>query len=310
MSAKQRADRRPGEPGGWLAGCKVVAETLIGIAGIAVAVVGSVFTQEFRDAEAAAEASRDAAANQMTQRSYELEEVRLRAEILEEWLPEFLGAEDASTAERMIVGLLAADAEAEFRNLRDIYAEAGLLSDELEERLEEAIAGAARAAAGQPRLALDFGTVATQEEAEAQATAARELGFTSVSVVGRDGGFAVVVDVPTAEAGEALLAGAEGVSAEAAIADLSERADATVPDIYGAARADGVAELKAAGFTNIVVWEVTSGSVASGFVRQVVLDDGSAVGAETIVVDSDGARIRTLDPETPLAVKVSSGSGR
>ena len=78
------------------------------------------------------------------------------------------------------------------------------------------------------------------------------------------------------------------------------------PNVYNAPKDDGLARLRDAGFTRVSAIPVCSGSVKAGFIRQVVIDDGSAAGSERILVDKAGS-LRDVAPSTPLLVKVGTG---
>ena len=79
------------------------------------------------------------------------------------------------------------------------------------------------------------------------------------------------------------------------------------PNVYNLPKQEGLNQLAAAGFTKVTSGVVCSGSVLKGFIRQVVIDDGSAVGNERIVVDKAGA-LRKVLHSTKLFVKIGSGS--
>jgi hypothetical protein len=78
------------------------------------------------------------------------------------------------------------------------------------------------------------------------------------------------------------------------------------PNIYNKPKQEGLDALTSAGFTHVQPASVCSGSVAAGFVRQVVINDGSAAGSERIVIDKAGT-LRAVGLSTPLMVKIGNG---
>ena len=83
--------------------------------------------------------------------------------------------------------------------------------------------------------------------------------------------------------------------------------DVQVANVYNLPRDRGLQYLDDQGFTNLRVINVCSNSVAGGFIREVLLDDGSTVTDETVFVGPLGSKAVNIPLSTPLLVKVSTG---
>jgi hypothetical protein len=79
----------------------------------------------------------------------------------------------------------------------------------------------------------------------------------------------------------------------------------TVPNIYKAYEPFGLGQIRAAGFSSIEVIYVCSGSVESGYIREVVLNNDAVEHEETSFVTSAGTTEIAISRTTPLLVKVS-----
>jgi hypothetical protein len=80
-----------------------------------------------------------------------------------------------------------------------------------------------------------------------------------------------------------------------------------VANVYNQTESQGLAKIRAQGFTNIRPVGVCSSSVGPGHIRQVLVDDGGAPGA-TILVDKGGSTGIKVRLSTKLEVKIGNGN--
>jgi len=81
----------------------------------------------------------------------------------------------------------------------------------------------------------------------------------------------------------------------------------SVLNVYNVLAERGLQNLRDQGFASVRLIPVCSNSVSAGRIRQVILDNGAALGRETEVVGERGVSSSPLPLSTKLLVKVSSG---
>ncbi len=245
---------------------------------------------------------------QAAQSNWQAQLANRRHEILNVWLPVYLSGEDADLAESMMLALDVSISQKTFSALQVTLSSSGLLTPELEARLAKSVAGATRARVENPVPLIEIAKFDDHAQADDLRDQLLGQGIHGVEIRQVEGSFAVVVTGVADEALAALIRdglGGQTPSAEtSAEHDGSQASAAVLPNVYQLPELDALRALADAGFTNVVVWRVTSGSVGPGLARQLVVSDGSAVGNETVLVDRNGPTVQQIPANTKLALKV------
>lgn len=228
-------------------------------------------------------------------------------ELSNRWMPLFIDGDDFTTAERMIVTLDPVNSAKRFMALRQSLNAAGLMTPELEQRIEAAIQGAERAQEFAPRIETVISVRETEEDAGSDREFLERLSI-EADVREADGKHEVVainLDASLSIENLQALLPEQTETTDEPIVDATPELDvesAEVPDVYRATETAGIRQLREAGFEFITVWRVTSSSVEPGRIREVVLNNGEVV--ETEIVDETGVLVPNLPSNTRLAVKV------
>lgn len=82
---------------------------------------------------------------------------------------------------------------------------------------------------------------------------------------------------------------------------------AQLPDVFKDELGFGVARLAGAGFTNVSVETICSGSVDQGLIREVILSTGADVDEETTLVGANGPSQIDVPFGAKIIVKESTG---
>lgn len=295
---------------------KIATEVVIAMAGIAITILIWNFDRSDARRSELAESRREVVRVQEASAKYTEER---RIEILNTWLPRYLTEEGSEQAERMVIALDPVLAEIEFSGLQQKLGSAGLLDDDLASRLDGSVEAAIRARVSQPVPLIEAARFDERDRAQDFGDQLERDGYEGVEVRELDDQFVVVI---TGIANERFadvirenLGPPKGPEFPAPASPTVGQtvdppaADAEVPNIYNLPESEAVQTLQEKGFTKIAIWKVTSDSVGAGLVRQLVVDDGSTIGQETILVDRNGPTIRTIPTVTRLALKVSVGKG-